>query len=285
MSDNELININTMTDEQIMKAIGQDDGTSSSDGIPRLTINRSPEDDDGNQIPVGHFSVFDTTIGKVAYGKPINFRPFISGMQYMHYDTDKGEYVNRSVIFSSHKDEAIDMLGGVNCGKVPYKDRETLSPEQQMIQRTIRCYRLVYGVVSFDGVLANGEVHKVENLPALYRVSGTAFLPVSNAIKRLKDSGKVMLKQILSIDTERQKKGGNTFYVPVINSKGGTELQFTKEDTETLSVFQQAVKKENKEVIAAYKNARAKKASGQDAEDAKIVEEMDDKLPEEVLAS
>ena len=36
MSDNELININTMTDEQIMKAIGQDDGTSSSDGIPRL---------------------------------------------------------------------------------------------------------------------------------------------------------------------------------------------------------------------------------------------------------
>ena len=69
MSDNELININQMTDEQIMKAIGQDDGTSSSDGIPRLSINRSPEDDDGNQIPVGNFSVFDTTIGKVAYGK------------------------------------------------------------------------------------------------------------------------------------------------------------------------------------------------------------------------
>jgi hypothetical protein len=58
MSDNELININQMTDEQIMKAIGQDDGTSSSDGIPRLSINRSPEDDDGNQIPVGYFSVF-----------------------------------------------------------------------------------------------------------------------------------------------------------------------------------------------------------------------------------
>jgi hypothetical protein len=254
MSDNELININQMTDEQIMKAIGQDDGTSSSDGIPRLSINRSPEDDDGNQIPVGNFSVFDTTIGKVAYGKPVNFRPFISGMQYMHYDTDKGEYVNRSVIFSSHKDEAIDMLGGVNCGKVPYKDRDSLTPDQQMIQRTIR-------------------------------VSGTAFLPLSNAIKRLKDSGKVMLKQVLSIDTERQKKGGNTFYVPVIDTKSGTELQFTKEDNDTLTVFQQAVKKENDEVIAAYKNARAKKPSDQDGEDAKVVEEMDDKLPEEVLVS
>ena len=35
MSDNELININQMPDEQIMKAIGQDAGTSSSDGLPR----------------------------------------------------------------------------------------------------------------------------------------------------------------------------------------------------------------------------------------------------------
>ena len=50
-------------------------------------------------------------------------------------------------------------------------------------------------------------------------------------------------------------------------------------------MFQQAVHKENGEVITAYKNARTKKASGQDAEDAKIVEEMDDKLPEEVLVS
>jgi hypothetical protein len=119
----------------------------------------------------------------------------------------------------------------------------------------------------------------------LYRVSGTAFLPVSNAIKRLKDSGKVMLKQVLSIDTERQKKGGNTFYVPVLDTKSGTELQFTQEDNETLTVFQQAVKKENDEVLAAYKNSRVKKPNDQDGEDAKIVEEMDDPLPEEVLTS
>ena len=56
-------------------------------------------------------------------------------------------------------------------------------------------------------------------------------------------------------------------------------------DNDTLTVFQQAVKKENDEVIAAYKNARAKKPSDQDGEDAKVVEEMDDKLPEEVLVS
>jgi len=285
MSDNELININQMTDEQIMKAIGQDDGTSSSDGIPRLSINRSPEDDDGNQIPVGYFSVFDTTVGKVAYGKPVNFRPFISGMQYMHYDTDKAEYVNRSVIFSSHKDEAIDMLGGVNCGKVPYKDRDQLTPEQQVEQRTIRCYRLVYGLVSFGGKLADGSVHNVDELPALYRVSGTAFLPVSNAIKSLKDSGKLMFKCTLKLDTERQKRGGNTFYVPVITPNSNTQIEFTSKDNDTLTVFKDAIDKENQEVISAYKKARDKSTNDSDAESAKIVNELDEQLPEDVLSA
>ena len=34
MSDNKLTNINTMSDEQIMQAIGQDDGSSSGSNIP-----------------------------------------------------------------------------------------------------------------------------------------------------------------------------------------------------------------------------------------------------------
>ena len=48
MEKNEIANINNMSDEQIMQAIGQDDGSSKGINIPRLGINRSPEDDDGN---------------------------------------------------------------------------------------------------------------------------------------------------------------------------------------------------------------------------------------------
>ena len=55
MSDNNLVNRNKMSDEQIMQAIGQDDGSSLGTNIPRLSINRTPEDDDGNQLPVGHY--------------------------------------------------------------------------------------------------------------------------------------------------------------------------------------------------------------------------------------
>jgi hypothetical protein len=177
------------------------------------------------------------------------------------------------------------MLGGTNCGKVPYKDRESLTPEQQVEQRTIRCYRLVYGLVSFKGKLADNSDHKVDNLPALYRVSGTAFLPVSNAIKSLKDSGKLMFKCTLKLDTERQKKGGNTYYVPLIQPNSNTNLEFSEKDNETLSIFKQSIDAENQEVIEAYKKARNSSPNAEDVESAKIVDELDDKLPEDILSA
>ena len=286
MSDNNLVNIKGMSDEQIMQAIGQDDGSNLGNNIPRLAINRTPEDDDGNQLPVGHFYTYDSSIGQNVFGKPVTLRPFISAMQYMHYDADKGEYVNRSIIFKSWKEEAIDVLGGTKCGKIAFKDRSSLTPEQLEKQRTIRCYKLVYGLLSFDkGKTANGADHKVENLPVLYRVTGTAFSPVSAALDQLKKRKKLMFNCSFSLDTKRQKKGGNVFYVPEIGVNADANLQLSADDMDTLKVFQESIDTENAEVIDAYKKARSKKGNGSDAIDAKIVEDVSDSSPEEVLAS
>jgi hypothetical protein len=271
-----------MSDEQIMQAIGQDDGSNMGTNIPRLTINRTPEDDDGNQLPVGHFSTYDSNVGQNVYGKPITFRPFISAMQYMHYDADKGEYVNRSIIFKSWKEEAIDILGGTRCGKIPFKDRSTLTPQELEQQRTIRCYKLVYGLLSFNnGKTAQGNAHNVENLPALYRVTGTAFSPVSAALDQLKKRKKLMFNCTFTIDTKRQKKGGNVFYVPEISVNAEENLQLSDMDMETLKVFQDSITTENTEIIAGYNKAKNSK----DKIDAKIVEEVSDDSPEEILAS
>ena len=128
MSNNDII-VKGMSNEQIMQAIGQDDGSSTGTTIPRVSINRTPEDDDGNQLPVGYFSTYDSNVGQNIFGKPVTLRPFISAMQYMHYDADKSEYVNRSIIFKSWREEAIDILGGTKCGKILFKDRSTLTPE------------------------------------------------------------------------------------------------------------------------------------------------------------
>ena len=285
MSDNKLTNINTMSDEQIMQAIGQDDGSNAGNNIPRLAINRTPEDDDGNQLPVGHYYTYDSKVGQNVFGKPATLRPFVSAMQYMHYDAEKGEYINRSIIFKSWKEEAIDILGGTKCGKIPFKERSSLTPEQLEQQRTIRCYKLVYGLLSFkDGKTAQGEPHVVENLPVLYRVTGTAFSPVTSALDQLKKRKKLMFNCTFSLDTKMQKKGGNVFYVPEIAVNADANLQLSDTDMETLKVFQESIDIENAEVVNLYNTAKTKQPNMSDKIDAEIVEDVDD-APEKVLAS
>ena len=283
MSDNNLTNIKQMSDEQIMQAIGQDDGSSAGTNIPRLSINRSPEDDDGNQLPVGHFCTYDSNVGQNVFAKPVTLRPFISAMQYMHYDADKGEYVNRSIIFKSWREEAIDILGGTKCGKIPFKERSNITPEEMERQRTIRCYKLVYGLLSFsNGKTSQGNDHILENIPVLYRVTGTAFSPVTSALDLLKKRKKLMFNCTFSLDTKRQKKGGNVFYVPEISVNADANLQLSDTDMDTLKVFQESIDVENKEVIDLYNSAKSKSSNGHDKIDAKIVEELD---PEKVLSA
>ena len=281
--DNEIANINNMSDEQIKQAIGQDDGSSSGISIPRLGINRSPEDDDGNQLPVGHLFTYDSSVGQNVFGKPVTFRPFISAMQYMHYDPEKGEYVNRSIIFKNWKEEAIDILGGTRCGKVPFKERASLTPEQLAEQRTIRCYRLLYGILSFKGKKANGEDHEVANLPVLWRVTGTAFAPVGSALDQVNKRKKLMFTTTFSIDSKRQKKGGNVFYIPEISVNADANLQMSKEDMETLTVFQDIINTENAEVVELYKAAKKGQPTSSDGESAKVVKQVED--PVEVLSN
>ena len=285
MSDSNII-VKGMSNEQIMQVIGQDDGSSVGTNIPRLAINRSPEDDDGNQLPVGHFYTYDSKTGQNVYSKPVTLRPFISAMQYMHYDAPKGEYINRSIIFKSWREEAIDILGGTKCGKIPFKERANLTPEKLEEQRTIRCYKLVYGLLSFDkGVTAQGESISIENLPVLYRVTGTAFSPVSAALDQLNKRKKLMFNCTFSLNTKRQKKGGNVYYTPVIFVNADANLQLSDDDMETLKVFQESIDVENKEVVSLYNAAKSEVDKKQnDKIDAEIVENIED-APETILAS
>ena len=280
--ENEIANIKNMSKELIMQAIGQDDGSSNGIRIPRLGINRSPEDDDGNQLPVGHLFTYDSSVGQNVFGKPVTFRPFISAMQYMHYDPEKSEYVNRSIIFKNWKEEAIDILGGIKCGKIPFKERQSLTPEQLAEQRTIRCYRLLYGLLSFKGKKANGEDHTLANFPVLWRVTGTAFSPVGSALDQVNKRKKLMFTTTFSIDSKRQKKGGNVYYTPEISVNADANLQMSKEDMETLSVFQDIINTENSEVVELYKAAKKGQPTSSDDESANVIKQVED--PVEVLS-
>ena len=199
------------------------------------------------------------------------------------YDPEKGEYVNRSIIFKNWKEEAIDILGGTRCGKIPFKERSSLTPEQLAEQRTIRCYRLLYGILSFKGTKANGEDHEVANLPVLWRVTGTAFAPVGSALDQVNKRKKLMFTTTFSIDSKRQKKGGNVFYIPEISVNADANLEMSKEDMETLTVFQDIINTENAEVVDLYKAAKKGQPTSSDGESAKVVKQVED--PVEVLSN
>ena len=58
---NELQAFEALSKEEIMKMTGQDDGSQISSGIlPRLAINRASEDDDGNALRTGVYTIYDS---------------------------------------------------------------------------------------------------------------------------------------------------------------------------------------------------------------------------------
>jgi hypothetical protein len=280
---NDLATFDSLSKEEIMKMTGQDDGSVISTGtIDRLTINRAAEDDDGNQLSAGVFSTYDSSIESKVYSikdKPVQFRPFINAYQYMEYDPDNNNYPCSSVIFKSWKDEPIDTNGGIRCGKVIGKDKEQLTQIQIDAQRNIKCYRLVYGLVSMDATTPTGEPVKVEAMPVLFRVTGSNFTPIGESLKSLKGRDSLMQNHLLNLTTIRKKAGSNVYYVSQVNIDN-KEVPFTAKDLEHMDMFNALIAEENTRVSTKWQNANSNKE--QDAASAKVINELSDD-PEMVL--
>ena len=282
---NDLKAFDSLSKEEIMKMTGQDDGSVISTGtIDRLTINRAAEDDDGNQLSAGVYSTYDSSIESKVYSikdKPVQFRPFINAYQYMEYDPDNNNYPCSSVIFKSWKDEPIDTNGGIRCGKVIGKDKEQLTQIQIDAQRNIKCYRLVYGLVSMDATTPTGEPVKVEAMPVLFRVTGSNFTPIGESLKSLKGRDSLMQNHLLNLTTIRKKAGSNVYYVSQVNIDN-KEVPFTAKDLEHMDMFNALIAEENTRVSTKWQNANSNKE--QDAASAKVINELSDD-PEMVLQS
>jgi hypothetical protein len=161
------------------------------------------------------------------------------------------------------------------------KDKEQLSEAEIDAQKNIKCYRLVYGLVSFDGTTSKGEPATVDSMPVLFRVTGSNFTPIGEALKSLKGRESLMQNHLLNLKTTRKKAGSNVYYVSQI-SVDNKEVEFTQKDLEHMDMFRALIEEENARVSEKYQNAVKNKES--DAASAKVINEMEDD-PEMVLAS
>ena len=94
-----------------------------------------------------------------------------------------------------------------------------------------------------------------------------------------------MFNCTFSLNTKRQKKGGNVYYTPDITVNADANLQLSDDDMETLKVFQESIDVENKEVVDLYNAAKSESSKKEnDKVDAQIVDDVED-TPENILAS
>ena len=116
-------NINDQEFEKLAKATGQDD-FSQADRIPRLSIEQSSDDSEGNSIPRGKYRLWIDN--STYYINNPTVRLFLRMFGYSVYDQSENRFSNRTVLKPSLKDAFPDTTGGLKCGKLGREEIESL---------------------------------------------------------------------------------------------------------------------------------------------------------------
>lgn len=246
----EVANIETLDYSQLAALTGA--STRETAVLPRLSINRSPEDDSGNTLKMGTFAVTQNNV--TVYGLPAIFRPFINTYQYAEYSPAEKTFTNRSLIIKSFNEEALDMKGGLACGKVAFKNLHTLSADEQARQKNIKCRRLLYGLVSLiEACTATGEKTEVSEVPVLWKLSGGGFMAPKEAFDIMDKMKHLYFQHNLKLETKKQKTGSTIYYDTVVTPELKTELTFTDDNMATFRMFQNLIDKENAWVASQWR--------------------------------
>jgi hypothetical protein len=259
----------TITDlsyEQIAALTGQQT-EQSAPSLARLWINKDVGPNDDKPYPVGRYAV-TLSDASIVFGRPIQFRPFINAYQHSVYDADTNKYVNKSVIFTDWRQDQPDELGGMRCGKLTKRQLDGQPESVIKAQKAIRTYRLMYGTVTVDGVDQEGNKRKLENEPVYWRLSGESFMVPQDAIDELNKNKRLMFNHNLDLGTPVRKQNGATiYYVPVVSVDLTKSVQFTANDMDLFTKFQETIKFENDAVLAKHRKAVSKHSKNDDADD------------------
>lgn len=277
-----IIDNRELNEEELREFLGQTKNTQNN--LQRLKINRESLDDDEKEIPVGTYSLYNSDVGKLVYFKEIQFRPLMSGFQYRVWDNAENQYSNRSIIFKSWNEEALDEKGGVSCGKVTGALKKDLTETEVVEQKKIKCSRIIWGLVSGEATDNEDNAVTVVEEPCMFYAQGMNYQIVDTAINSFTRRGKSFIYHQFVMTTKREKRGGNTFYIAQVKLDP-TELEFTAEHFDMMKRFQETIDFENTEII--YKYEQANNPVPFEVVDVEKVEtlkdlEFDDELPEDM---
>ena len=241
--------------ETIANIIGQDEVNDNSTNHELLKINRDHEDDDGNSIPAGAFSVKQG--GATIYSKDVDLQIFLQRYQYIHYDPEANEFVSKAIQAKNlfPNTEMPDTGGTLRCGSVPMSQRESLSAEDALKQKQIKCFRMLYGKVYMKSpVDSQGKTVDDAVVPILWRARGSNFMPISQPLDSLSSQKKPFIFYKLSASLEKKKNGGLVYYVSKFGKIDGP-VDFSDDDQALLKYYVDLVGRDNKAIMADYDRA------------------------------
>ena len=252
--------ISTASIDDMMKLTGQAaDMPTQSKGLARLSINHASEDEEGNALPRGHFSL--TTDDGIFYGEKATIRPFMRTYSYSVWDNEEGQFSSMTVQAPSFNSEFYDTEGGLKCGRLDANELESLpkdSPEW-VLQKSVKCNQNIYGVVTLeDAKDKKGKAVEKKEIPCVWYAKGANFVPTSDCLKSLHKQKQPMWLTTIGLSSVRKKKGGNIYFQAELTPRGQI-ADWTEGDDKLMHEFMETVKGYNESIMKKHEEARGDK--------------------------
>ena len=245
--------ISAVDQSEVAMLLGALQGNTSEDTIkvPFLKVQYEPEDKQGRDVKRGTFLLSDSETP--VYATTAKIRVLAQHFQYRESDPQTYKIVNKTVLMDDmRKREPRDMKGGMRCGRPDAKTLRQLSDEdQQMWRKRVQAFRILRGIVTMEGVNADGEKVKIENQPFQMFLKGINFIPFEDSVVKALPYGKGMTDVWVDLLTTKK---GKAFIIDF--SVDHKEPAVMDTDTvDTLRVFYDMAKQENERIETGYKNA------------------------------
>ena len=243
---------NSISDTELMKLTGQTENGGHGSVLGRLSINYQTEDENDKPLPRGHFVL--PVDGDNVYAKEVTFRPFIRLYAYSYWDNSEEEFTS-SVQMPSLGDQFADSKGTYKCGKLSREEIERLpdNDPQRVIQSSIKCNQVLYGVATMVGKKSDEQEIKVKEVPCAFYAKGVNYIPFSTMLSSLVKQKKPMIRTNLMLSTKKQKSGGNTYFS--VGIKTGSTVELSDTDKDLLKEFMVAIKAVNESVMEKHRSA------------------------------
>lgn len=250
VEDYTIPDIANVSDEDLRRLSGQQE----TERMPRLSINHSAENADGDDLPRGKWMVTDQD-GVTVYADEVLFQPLLKRFSFSVWDNDENRFSTQTIQAPSMNSIFYDSVGGEKCGKLPKPEIEKLKKgsAEAVAQASIKCNQIFYGLATIKkGVNEKGKKAKCENVPCIWYAKGMSFMPVADYFKVIDKQKRTMCKTLVALGKpERHANGTNVYYSAGELTTDG-DAPFGTLEQATFGEFAKMINGFNQKIMAEY---------------------------------